>query len=94
MDFDGDAANFHVPVSRKAAQEVASKMMPEQNLLDIKDFKAHYKPMREYLQGLNIATRQKPGPPVKVFKSKADAKEAYRKGEIDVDDPIRIVDKS
>jgi hypothetical protein len=50
--------------------------------------------MREYLQGLNIATRQKAGPPVKVFNSKAEAMQAYRKGEIGVDDPIRIVDKS
>jgi DNA-directed RNA polymerase beta subunit len=38
LDFDGDAVNFHVPVSRAAAEEVAQKMMPEQNLLDVRGF--------------------------------------------------------
>ena len=93
LDFDGDAVNFHVPVSRKAVEEVTTKMMPEQNLLDIKGFKAHYKPMREYLQGLNIATKPKPGPPVAAFHTREEALQAYRDGKIDISDPIKIVDK-
>ena len=92
-DFDSDVMNFHVPVSRAAAQEVAAKMMPEQNLLDIKDFKAHYKPMREYLQGLHLATGEPRGPVQKVFNSREDAVKAYRKGEIDINTPIRVVEK-
>jgi len=93
LDFDGDAVNFHVPTSKKAADQVIKKMMPENNLLDVANFKTHYKPMREYLQGLNIATRQKEGKPVMVFNSAAEAKKAYKEGKIEVDDPIRIVDK-
>ena len=88
-----NTVNFHVPVSRAAAREVATKMMPEQNLLDIKGFKAHYKPMREYLHGLNIATRQKNEPVQRTFNTKEEMLRAYRKGEIDVDTPVRVLEK-
>jgi DNA-directed RNA polymerase beta subunit len=91
MDFDGDNANFHVPVSAKAAQEVVDKMMPEKNLLDVRGFKSHYNPIREYVQGIHLASRQKEGKPVHTFATKAEAVEAYKKGTIDVDDPIKIV---
>jgi len=93
LDFDGDAVNFHVPISRSAVDEIQKKMMPDKNLIDARDFKAHHKPMREYLQGLYLATRRKPGPSVKSFRSAEEAKQALRRGEINVDDPITIVEK-
>lgn len=92
-DFDGDALQFHIPVSVKAAEEIKNKMMPEGNLLDVRKFKAQYTPNAEYVQGLNIATRQKPGPSVKSFNTKEEAIAAYKKGLIDVDDPVTIVEK-
>jgi len=92
MDFDGDAVNFHVPVTRKAAEDVARYMMPERNLLDARKFTAHYKPMREYAQGLYLATRAGQGAS-QPFANIAEAEQAYRQGLIDVDTPIRIVEK-
>ena len=100
MNVDGvvlsNTVNVHVPVSSKAVNDVATKMMPEQNLLDVRNFRAHYKPMRDALQGLHLATRFKPGTesakPLP-FRTVGDARQAYRQGLIDIDTPITITGK-
>jgi DNA-directed RNA polymerase beta subunit len=89
-DFDGDTLNYHVPVSSKAVQESIDKMLPENNLLDVRSFKAHYKPIREYAQGIYIASKPVKGAPQKTFATEADAMKAYKKGEIDANTPIKI----
>ena len=92
-DHDGDAVNLYVPVSYKAQQDVINKMMPRNNLLSTRSFKAHYMPIREYSQGLYLASRMKPGPAVKAFRTEAEATQAYQRGEIAIDDPIKIIEK-
>jgi hypothetical protein len=53
-----------------------------------------FKPEKEYQQGLYIATRMKSGPDVRTryFNTLEEARQAYRDGLIDVDDPIVIKD--
>jgi DNA-directed RNA polymerase beta subunit len=93
-DFDGDTMTLHVPVSEKAVTEAKNKMLPEKNLFGARDFKLLYKPGQEYVQGAYLATKQ----PVKglpqVFETTADAIRAYKKGQIDIDAPIKIKDRS
>ena len=47
MDFDGDAAQYHVPVSEQARKETIEKMLPSKNLLSQDDFEIQYIPKRE-----------------------------------------------
>ena len=95
MDFDGDTVNIHAPVSDDARKEAYAKMMPERNLIGMRSREILYKPEKEYQQGLYIATRMKSGPDVRThyFNTLEEAKQAYRDGIIDVDDPIVIKSK-
>lgn len=92
-DFDGDNMNFHVPVSMRAAAEIREKMLPSRNLLSVRSFKAHYLPIREYGQGLYLASRQAPGKPTKSFDSVDSLRRAYQQGMVDVDEPVRLNEK-
>ena len=95
MDFDGDTVNIHAPVSDDARKEAYAKMMPERNLIGMRSREILYKPEKEYQQGLYIATRMKQGADVRThyFNTLEEAKQAYRDGLIDVDDPIEIKQK-
>ena len=94
LDHDGDAVNVHVPVSLTAIQEAYNHMFPERNLIGMRNRQILYKPEKEYQQGLYIATRMKSGPDVRTryFNTLEEARQAYRDGLIDVDDPIVIKD--
>lgn len=88
-----DTVNIHVPVSDNARKEALEKMLPSRNLTTLSNHKIMNKPEKEYLQGLYIATRmgkQSPGGTRK-FSSLEEARDAYRRGEIDVDTPIDLV---
>jgi DNA-directed RNA polymerase subunit beta len=90
-DFDGDTMSYSVPVSKSAVDEAIEKMMPDKNLLSDADESANYVPGIEYLQGLYFLSKS---PNKKketiVFDTLQDAKRAYAKGEIKIDDPIKI----
>jgi len=92
-DFDGDAMQFHVPSTDDAAKEAIDKMLPSKNLFSISAFKGHFKPEAELSAGLYVASNRinKKSPP-KVFRNTSDAMAAYRRGEIDVDTQVHIVE--
>lgn len=90
MDFDGDTVNLHVPVSKGAIRDIRQKMMPQRNLISMRDHKILYKPQKAFLQGLYVATRMGQTSDVKTFNNIAQAKQAYRKGLIDIDTPVII----
>ena len=85
-----DTLNYHVPVSSRAVQEAIDKMLPEDNLLNVREFKAHYKPIREYAQGIYLASKPVHGIPEKTFLSELEAIKAYKKGQIDLNTPVKI----
>ena len=90
-----DTVNIHAPVSDAARKAAYNKMMPERNLIGMRSREILYKPEKEYQQGLYIATRMKTGADVRThyFNTLEEAKQAYRDGLIDVDDPIEIKHK-
>jgi len=89
-DFDGDTMAYSVPVSADAVREARDLMMPEKNLLSARNDKPNFAPSNEYLQGLYFATKAPKNEPTVTFDSLADAKKAYRNGEISIDTPIKI----
>lgn len=91
-DFDGDTVNIHAPVSDNAREEARRRMFPERNLIAMKNREIAYKPEKEYTQGLYTASRINDKSTVRpmLFKDLAEAKEAYRKGLINIDDPVDI----
>lgn len=92
-DFDGDAMQYHVPSTEDAAKEAVEKMLPSKNLFATSTFRAHYVPNKDYQTGLYLASSRisKKSKP-RVFRSKQDAMQAYRRGEIEVDTPVHIVE--
>ncbi|NBT76092.1 MAG: hypothetical protein EBT15_09010 [Betaproteobacteria bacterium] len=92
-DFDGDAMQYHVPSTDDAAKEAVEKMLPSKNLFAASTFRAHYVPNKDYQTGLYLASSRinKKAKP-RVFRSKQDAMQAYRRGEIEVDTPVHIVE--
>jgi DNA-directed RNA polymerase subunit beta len=92
-DFDGDAMQFHVPSTEAAAKEATEKMLPSKNLFAASSFKAHFTPVAELHAGLYVASNRvnKKTQP-RVYKTAKDAVAAYRRGEIEVDTPVHIVE--
>jgi DNA-directed RNA polymerase subunit beta len=91
-DFDGDAMNFHVPTSEEARKEAAEKLLPSRSLLSLTDFKTPmHMPGQEYVGGLWHATKSKSKRPKKIFNTQADAKAAYERGDISLDDQVQIL---
>jgi len=90
MDFDGDTALMHVPVSDDAVKEAKKKMLPSRNLFAIKDFGVHYVPTQEYAYGLFLASSKKKPGAIKAYVNIKAAIAAYKRGEVDVDDRVRV----
>jgi DNA-directed RNA polymerase beta subunit len=90
-DFDGDAMQYHVPATDEAVRDAYEKMLPSRNLLAAASFKVHNLPRNEYAGGLYSASTQRSDRRPRVFATKADALAAYRRGEINVDQPVEIV---
>jgi DNA-directed RNA polymerase beta' subunit len=94
-DFDGDAMNFHVPVSDKAVKQAWEKMLPSKNLFKTADLRTPmHMPAKEMLLGLYQMTRD-PDPKQKpvVFNTAKEAEEAHAHGLIGYNDPIIIKEK-
>ena len=89
-DVDGDAVTYYVPVSKNAVRDAYQKMMPSKNLLSARNFTAHYLPQEEYILGAYLSTRKGTGPVKRTFKTEQEAIQAYKRGEIDVDDNVQI----
>ncbi len=93
-DFDGDAMQFHVPTTEEAVREAYDRMLPSKNLISPADFKSPvHVPSQEYLGGLyhaSSARKDKARP--RVFAKKSDLVAAIRRGEVEADDPIEVLE--
>jgi len=90
-DNDGDTMSFTVPVSQNAVKEAWQKMLPDKHLLTVRSGAPHYAPSQETHAGLYIMTKPpKTNRPMKVFETKNEMIAAWRRGEIDADDPVQI----
>lgn len=91
-DFDGDAMQYHVPVDDKAVKEARDILLPSRALFSPADFKSPvHKPSQDYTGGLYAATHGPSEKRTRTFRSKRDMVAAYRRGEIDIDDPVEIL---
>jgi hypothetical protein len=87
---------FHVPTTDEAVKEAYDRMMPSKNLISPGDFKTPmHMPGQEYLGGIYHSTKDhkdsKKRP--RVFRNKADAIAAHKRGEISVDTPVEILEE-
>jgi len=86
--------NFHVPVSQDAVREANEKLLLSKNLLSPATFKSHLKPTQEFLLGLHLASRDPDkSKETRVFQNREEAMKAFRRGELNMTDPIRILEK-
>jgi len=90
-DFDGDAMNYHVPVSKRAVTEAKEKMLPSKNLFSASGFEPHYVPSREYLYGLALATGKPSRKKTRTFTSHKAVVDAFKRGEIGINDPVIVL---
>lgn len=91
MDFDGDTANVHVPVSDGAVRDVIERMRPSQNLVTPATMQVHMKPEQMAMLGLYRATAPAdPTQPPVEFPNEAEVIKAYSRGEISHNTPVVI----
>lgn len=90
-----DTMSYTPTVSREATEEARLRMTPGANLLSPGTNKPAYKPTQEPLAGLYLLSKEADRTrPAKTFLTEDEAVEAFRKGEISVDSPVRIVGRS
>lgn len=89
LDYDGDTLQIHVPVSDKAVNEVKSTTMSNLLFGDRTKSELMVMPQHEAVLGIYAASAAKGGK-THTFKSKKDALEAYRRGDIQLKDSVRI----
>jgi len=83
--------NFHVPVSEKASDEAKEKMLPSKNLFSLTDLQsARHTPTMEMTLGLFQMTKDPNKKPVQRFANIQEARKAYARGEIKMNDPIEV----
>lgn len=88
-----NTVNVHVPHSQKVIDEIRERMMPSRMLISESDFKSPtFTPSQDMLLGLSIASGlgKREGQRTRYFVSAADAIKAYKRGEIDIDTPVKI----
>ncbi|AEB11199.1 DNA-directed RNA polymerase subunit beta' [Marinithermus hydrothermalis] len=94
-DFDGDQMAVHVPLSSYAQAEARIQMLSAHNLLSPASGEPIAKPSRDIILGLYYITqirREKKGAG-REFATPQEAIEAYEKGEIALNAPIKIAGK-
>lgn len=92
-DFDGDAMNYHVPSTEEARKEAIERLLPSRNLFSLSDFKSvMHAPANEYIGGLFHATKSVSERPKKIFRTLADMRRAYERGDLSIDDRVQILE--
>jgi len=90
-DFDGDAVQMHLPVSREAVEEARNMTLPNMLISDQEKFTlSKAAPQQEAVTGIYMATSAQPKGKKRIFKNKAEAMAAYNRGEIDLSTPVEI----
>lgn len=89
MDYDGDTVQIHVPVSDGAVQDVKSMTLSNQLFGDKTKSDLMVFPQHEAVLGIYTASAAKGGK-TRRFKSKQEVLTAYRRGEVDLNDTIKI----
>lgn len=90
LDYDGDAMQVHVPASDAAAAEARKLTISNLLFTDKSRDNLIVFPQHEALIGAYLATKDKASGPIRKFKNRAEAMEAYKRNEIDLNTPVEI----
>lgn len=92
-DFDGDMMAIHVPLSDKAKEECATRMMATHNILRTGDGQTVIKPHREIIQGMYYLTTVVPDSKTvpTIFADAAEAVTAYQQKQIPLRGLIKVI---
>ena len=90
LDYDGDTMQIHVPIGDAAVREAQNLTLSKLLFSDKNRDSLMVFPQHEAILGTYIATAKVDPGPAKVFKSKAEALEAYHRGKITMSTPIEI----
>lgn len=89
-DFDGDTMQIHVPVMPDAVQEAKGLTLSNMLLGDQYKAQTTVAPQHEAVAALYRATNVKAAGKTMRFKTKAEAMEAYNRGDITLSTPVEI----
>lgn len=91
-DFDGDALTVHVPMTPEAVEEAKNKLLPEHHIYDFRKGlgASLIAPGHEAIIGSVYLTEPDTSKKTVEFNSEKDVLEAYKRGEIDVNTPIKL----
>lgn len=88
-----DTMQYHMPADDDAVKEAIELMMPSKNLLSPANFRSPMpKPSQEYVGGLYQATGVNSNRPPKMFRRLEDALAAFRRGKLNIDDPVTLLE--
>lgn len=89
MDFDGDTAGIHIPVSEDARKEAWEKMMPSKNLFAVREDTVIHAPSRETVHGIYLMTTPN-GTPTQTVKTPKELLDLYTEKKIEVNHPVYL----
>lgn len=89
-DYDGDAMQIHAPVTAAGVEDVKRMTLSHQIFADRRPGMLNVAPDMEAVLGLHRATQQASGRPAKRFASLQDARAAYHRGDIELNDAIHV----
>jgi DNA-directed RNA polymerase beta subunit len=91
LDYDGDALQLHLPATPGGVSD-AKKMLISENIMGTRNRDSvQVFPELESVIGLYKGTTGTSSRPMQTFSSRREALEAYRKGDISLKDPVRLV---
>lgn len=91
-DYDGDAMQIHAPVTPAGVEDVKRMTLSHQIFADRRPGMLNVAPDMEAVLGLHRATQSASDRPARRFASLQDAKAAYHRGEIALNDPVHVGD--
>lgn len=89
-DYDGDAMQIHAPVTPAGVEDVKRMTLSHQIFADRRPGMLNVAPDMEAVLGLHRATQAASDRPAKRFESLQDARAAYHRGEIALNDPVHV----
>ena len=89
-DYDGDAMQIHAPVTPAGVEDVKRMTLSHQIFADRRPGMLNVAPDMEAVLGLHRATQAASDRPARRFESLQDARAAYHRGEIALNDPVHV----
>lgn len=89
-DYDGDAMQIHAPVTPKGVEDVKNMTLSKLLFADRRPGVLNVAPDMEAVLGLHRATQAPAKKRARSFESTEEALAAYHRGEIGLNDPVRI----